>query len=101
MLVSNSVVRTKRKCVRSLALLKACHVGTRLESSAVALQSFSNRFISLLTFNIIIHRSIVRVCKVCMYILLWVLLQESLEDKVNSNISEQFTVSITINISCR
>ncbi|KAJ7363320.1 Major facilitator super domain-containing protein 12 [Desmophyllum pertusum] len=36
-------------------------------------------------------RSIVRVCKVCLYILLWALLQDSTEDKVNSNISQQFT----------
>ncbi|XP_022788005.1 major facilitator superfamily domain-containing protein 12-like isoform X2 [Stylophora pistillata] len=37
-------------------------------------------------------RSIVRVCKVCLYILLWVLLQESTESKMNSNVSEQFTL---------
>ena len=55
-----------------------------------------------LFITIIIHRSIVRVCKVCMYILLWVLLQESSEDKVNSNVGEQFTVRMIVmtKISC-
>lgn len=36
-------------------------------------------------------RSILRVCKVCLYIVLWALLQQSSEARVNSNISEQFT----------
>ena len=47
-------------------------------------------------FKLHFYRSIVRVCKVCLYILLWILLQESTESKMNSNVSEQFTVSITL-----
>ena len=38
-------------------------------------------------------RSLARICQVCLYILLWVLLQQNTEYKVNSQISEQFTVS--------
>lgn len=49
----------------------------------------------MLTFVNIVRRSIVRVCKVCLYILLWALLQQSSEDTVNPNVSEQFTVSIS------
>ncbi|XP_068718643.1 major facilitator superfamily domain-containing protein 12-like [Montipora capricornis] len=41
-------------------------------------------------------RSVVRVCKVCLYIVLWFLLQESTETSLNSNISEQFTYLVLI-----
>ena len=34
-----------------------------------------------------------RLSKVCLYIVLWFLLQDSTENRVNSKISEQFAVS--------
>lgn len=40
-------------------------------------------------------RFIVRMCKVGLYIVLWFLLQESTENRLNPNISEQFAVSAT------
>ncbi|KAK2549627.1 Major facilitator superfamily domain-containing protein 12 [Acropora cervicornis] len=43
-----------------------------------------------------ISRSITRVCKVCLYIVLWFLLQESKETSVNSNIKEQFAYLVLI-----
>lgn len=61
---------------------------------SITVTLYLQHIFSLLTFVNIVNRSIVRVCKVCLYILLWALLQESPEDTVNSNVSEQFTVSI-------
>ncbi|XP_044177120.1 major facilitator superfamily domain-containing protein 12-like [Acropora millepora] len=43
-----------------------------------------------------ISRSITRVCKVFLYIVLWFLLQESKETSVNSNIKEQFAYLVLI-----